>query len=102
MQTALPNVDYVMEIQKVLSNCDIFVNTAYKRRHDRILQYIIFKFLGKHRLIESIPPWYTKVIVKPYYENDDIVVLWDPSGIYPNTQDTMMKWKTEFFAQTVK
>ena len=64
-------------VRHLLSSCNKFLNTAYKRRHDRVLlQYIIFKFLGKYHLVQFIHPWYTKVVIKPQYEND-IVVLWD-------------------------
>ena len=53
------------------------MNTDYKRRHDRVLQHIVFKFLKKHSLVVSTPPWYTKVVIKPHYENNDVIVYWD-------------------------
>ena len=68
---------YSESVKHLLSNCSTFLTTDYKRRHDRVLQYIIFKFLAKHHIIDSVPPWYTKVVIKPQYENDDIVVYWD-------------------------
>ena len=49
----------------------------YKRRHDRVLQHIVFKFLRKHSLISTTPPWYTKIVIKPKYENKNIFVFWD-------------------------
>ena len=64
-------------IKHLLSNCEKFANNAYKRRHDRVLQYIIMIFLHKNSLITEIPPWFTKMCIKPRYENDDIEVLWD-------------------------
>ena len=42
-----------------------------------MFQYIIFNYLVKHNLIKECPPWYSKKIIKPKYENDDLVVLWD-------------------------
>ena len=28
-------------------------------------------------MIDEIPPWFTKIIVKAKYENDEIILLWD-------------------------
>ena len=64
-------------VKHLLSNCEKFANHAYKRRHDRVLQYIVFKFLHKNLMITDLPPWYTKICIKPRYEKDDIEVLWD-------------------------
>ena len=64
-------------VRHLLSQCTKFLNTAYKRRHDRVLQYIIFRFLKRYSLVESTPPWYSKIVIKPQYENDDVLVLWD-------------------------
>ena len=33
--------------------------------------------MRKHSLLDSTPPWYTKVAIKPRYENDNVVVHWD-------------------------
>ena len=64
-------------VKHLLSNCQKFVKMDYKRRHDRVLQYIVFKFLQKHSLVSTTPPWYTKIVIKPHYENNDISVFWD-------------------------
>ena len=64
-------------VKHLLSQCSKFLSTDFKRRHDRVLQYILFKFLKKCKLIESVPPWFTKVEIKPHYENEDVVVYWD-------------------------
>ena len=64
-------------VKHLLSNCGKFVNHAYKRRHDRVLQYIMLKFLHKNAMITSFPPWFTKICIKPRYVKDDIEVLWD-------------------------
>ena len=64
-------------VKHLLSNCEKFANHAYKRRHDRVLQYIVMKFLHKNNMIAEFPPWYTKICIKPHYENDDIEVFWD-------------------------
>ena len=61
----------------LLSTCAYFLKTTIKRRHDRVLQLILFHFLVMNKLIERCPPWYTKVIIKPAYENNKIKVFWD-------------------------
>ncbi len=64
-------------VKHLLSNCGKFVNHAYKRRHDRVLQFIVFKFLNKNGLIAELPPWYTKICIKPCYENNELQLYWD-------------------------
>ena len=64
-------------VKHLLSGCEKFANHAYKRRHDRVLQYIMMKFLQKNKMIAELPPWFTKVCIKPHYENDDVEVFWD-------------------------
>ncbi len=67
----------VESVKHLLSNCDKFVSRAFKRRHDRVLQFIMFNYLWKMNLIDVCPPWYTKVCIKPMYQNNDIEVYWD-------------------------
>ena len=64
-------------VKHLLSHCNKFLNTDYKRRHDRAFQYILFRFLKKNGLIDSNPPWFTKVIIKPHYENEIVALYWD-------------------------
>ena len=64
-------------VKHILSHCGAFLNTFYKRRHDLTLQYILFNFLVKMKMVEVCPPWYSKSKIKPMYENEDILLLWD-------------------------
>ena len=64
-------------VKHLLSCCDFFLRGAYKRRHDKALQLILFHFLQKHELIQKYPEWYSKITIKPKYESDDIVLFWD-------------------------
>ncbi len=76
-------------VKHLLSNCGKFAKTLYKRRHDRVLQFIMLKFLHKNNLIEKFPPWYTNMCIKPHYTNDSLDVYWDIpeySG-YDNVQE---------------
>ena len=67
----------VESVKHLLSNCSKFISHAYKRRHDRVLQYIMFKYLHKMNMIKDLPAWYTKVSIKPYYEKEGVEVYWD-------------------------
>ena len=64
-------------VKHLLSNCSKFVKKAYKRRHDRVFQYIMFKCLHKINMISTFPAWYTKICIKPLYESEEIEVFWD-------------------------
>lgn len=64
-------------VKHILSNCGFFLPTAFKRRHDKVLQWILFHFLVKQKMAEKCPAWYSKVTIKPYYENEDAKVFWD-------------------------
>ena len=67
----------VESVKHLLSNCAKFVAHAYKRRHDRVLQYIMFKYLHKLNMITDFPAWYSKICIKPLYENEEIEIYWD-------------------------
>ena len=54
-----------------------FLPTAIKQRHDKTLQWILFNFLFKHKLVEKCPPWYSNITIKPYYENKTTKLFWD-------------------------
>ena len=64
-------------VKHLLSNCTKFVAHAFKRRHDRVLQYIMFKYLHKMNMITDFPPWFSKISIKPHYETEEIEVYWD-------------------------
>ena len=46
-------------------------------RHYRALQTIIFRVLKQLSCIDKVPPWYSPVTIKPFYENDHGKVYWD-------------------------
>ena len=64
-------------VKHLLSNCEVLLNSYYKKRHDLSLQYVLFNFLYKKKMISECPPWFSKIMIKPKYENDEILVLWD-------------------------
>ena len=64
-------------IKHLLSNCEHFVNSAYVRRHDKALQYIMFHYLRMQNLIDKCPAWYSNIIIKPMYENTNVTITWN-------------------------
>ena len=64
-------------VKHLLSNCNKFLAHAYKRRHDRVLQYIVFKYLHKNNMVKQFPAWYKNICIKPLYESETIEVYWD-------------------------
>ena len=67
----------VESVKHLLSHCQAFLETLYKRRHDKVLQHILFNYLVKNKIIEHCPPWYSKIEIKKHYEAEDIEVFWD-------------------------
>ena len=64
-------------MKHLLSNCENFLHVDYIRRHNKALQCILFPFLHSNDFIDTCPPWYTPITIKPRYENEDIIMLWD-------------------------
>ena len=64
-------------VRHLMSNCSPLAKHMYKRRHDDVLKCFIFYVMNKYQIIEKYHPWWTKVEVKPYYENEMIKLWWD-------------------------
>ena len=43
----------VESIRHLLSHCQTFLSTLYKRRHDKVLQHILFNFLVKQKVLDK-------------------------------------------------
>ena len=67
----------VESMQHLLSSCVKLLPTDYKFRHDEGFKCIFFQILHNYGFIETIPPWYSKINVKPTYENKNISIYWD-------------------------
>ena len=74
-------------VKHILSNCTFFLPTSYKRRHDKVLQWILFHFLEKYNLIERCPAWYSKIAIKPFYEMENVKLYWDIPEYYGNENE---------------
>ena len=81
------NTNEVESIRHLLSSCQTFAKTLYKRRHDKVLQHIVFNYLVKKRIIEKCPPWYSKVEIKKHYKSEDTEVFWDIPEYSGNVED---------------
>ena len=64
-------------MKHLLSNCGPLAKVDYIRRHNRALQCILFPLLLSNKFIKECPPWYSKIVVQPRYENEELIVLWD-------------------------
>ena len=67
----------VESVRHILSSCEKFLPTDYKNRHDDAFKCIFFQLLHNYGFIDNIPPWYSKVKVKPIYENENVSIFWD-------------------------
>ena len=64
-------------VKHLLSNCGKLVKADYMRRHNKALQSILFPLLVANKFIDECPPWYTHMVIKPRYENEELTILWD-------------------------
>ena len=77
-------------IKHLMNNCEVFAKSTYINRHNDALKCFVFPFLQKANIIDTIPPWWSKVEVKPFYSNGDIKFWWDAPEYYgnPNEDDS--------------
>ena len=69
-------------IRHLMSNCGVLVTSAYTVRHNEALKCFVFPLLKQLKLIDEVPPWWSKSKVKPYYENKDARFWWDVPEFY--------------------
>ena len=50
---------------------------VYTKRHNDALKCFFFELLNKLGFIESVPPWFANIDVKPEYESDEYLVQWN-------------------------
>ena len=46
-------------------------------RHNSALKILFFEILRQCGLIDKVPIWYSQVVPKPLYENENHKGLWD-------------------------
>ena len=64
-------------VPHVLAGCSALAQTKYMSRHNSALKILFFEILRECGLIDKIPPWYSQVVPKPLYENENHKALWD-------------------------
>ena len=64
-------------VKHLLSNCGLFAPVDFILRHNKALQYILFPLLLSNKFIDNCPPWYSPIIMKPRYENENVIIFWD-------------------------
>ena len=60
-----------------MNNCEILAKFTYTTRHNNALKCFVFPLLENFGLIDKIPPWWSKVGVKPHYFNEKAKFWWD-------------------------
>ena len=66
----------------VLGGYSSLAQTKYMERHDAALKVLFFAMLRDLKLVDSVPPWYSRVEPKSLWEPEDAQVFWDVS-VYP-------------------
>ena len=64
-------------VSHLLSSCGILANSDYIRRHNKALDCFIHHVLYRYGFISKLPPWFTKINVKPYYNNEKATIWYD-------------------------
>ena len=64
-------------VPHVLAGYSALAQTKYMSRHNSALKILFFEILRECGLIDKIPPWYSQVVPKPLYENENYKALWD-------------------------
>ena len=61
----------------VLAGCSSLAQTECKDRHNAALKVLFFDMLRDLKRNNSVPPWYSRVEPKPFYESEDAQEYWE-------------------------
>ena len=64
-------------VSHILAGCSALVQTKYVWRHNSTLKILFFEMLKECDLVDRTPPWYSQVVPKPLYENEDYQAYWE-------------------------
>ena len=64
-------------VKHLISNCGILVKNVYTKRHNDALKCFFFELLNKLGFLDSVPPWFSNIDVKPEYKFDEYLVQWN-------------------------
>ena len=62
---------------RLVSSCRYLAKHDYLRRHNKALHCFRTHVLLKYEFIEIIPPWFSKIQLKPYYNNNKATMWYD-------------------------
>ena len=61
----------------VIVGCSALAQSKYLERHNVALKVLYFELLQDLKLVDEVPPWYSKTQPKPLYESQDVQAFWD-------------------------
>ena len=61
----------------VIVGCSALAQSKYLERHNAALKALYFELLQDLKLVDEVPPWYSKTQPKPMYESQDVQGFWD-------------------------
>ena len=61
----------------VIAGCSALAQSKYLEGHNAALKVLYFELLRDLKLVDGVPPWYSKVQPKPLYESQDVEAFWD-------------------------
>ena len=61
----------------VIAGCSALAQSKYLERHNAALKVLYFELLRDLKLVDEVPPWYSKIQPKPLYESQDVQAFWD-------------------------
>ena len=64
-------------VSDILAGCSALAQTKYMSRHNSALKILFFEILRECGLIDKIPPWYSQVVPKRLYVNENRKAFWD-------------------------
>ena len=73
-------------VSHILADCSALAQTKYVWRHNSALKILFFEMRKECRLVDRTPPWYSQVVPKPLYENEDYQAYWDVPVYAENTE----------------
>ena len=82
-------------VKHILSNCGVLVIMVYTKRHNDALTYFFLELLNKLGFVESVPPLFANIDVKPEYESDEYLVQWNVPEYSGRDNETLRdtRWK---------
>ena len=59
------------------SRCSALAQSKHLERYNAALKLLYFELVRDLKLVDEVPPWYSKTQPKPLYESQDVQAFWD-------------------------